>query len=209
MAEAYFYFASPIYVSDHPEYLPVVSEVSEEMLSKITDDPHEIYPMVNTENFALDSRLEDFCRFLAEQGHSILKAQGYAMEDFGVSVDALWAQKHYKHSLMEQHVHGGSQLIGFYFLETPENCSRPLFHDPRPAKMQNYLTETNMSEVTLASGIVNFEPQPGKLIISNAWLPHSFGRHGSDEPLKFVHFNLGAFYAPHFPQNNTPTAEIV
>lgn len=209
MSEAYFYFASPVYVSDHPEHLSVVSEVSEEMLSKITDAPHEIYPMVNTENFALDPRLENFCRFLAEQGHSILKTQGYAMEDFGVSVDALWAQKHYKHSLMEQHVHGGPQLVGFYFLETPENCSRPLFHDPRPAKMQNYLPETNISEATLASGIVNFEPQPGKLIISNAWLPHSFGRHGSDEPLKFVHFNLGAFYSPYVSQSDVQAAEIV
>ena len=209
MAEAYYYFASPIYVADHPEYLATVSEVSEEMLSKITEEPDEIYPLLETENFALDSRIKDFCQFLGEKGHDILVSQGYAMQNYGMSVDSVWAQKHYKHSLMEQHVHGGSQLVGFYFLNAPENCSRPLFHDPRVGKMQNYLPESDPSQATLVSGAINFEPKQGRLIISNAWLPHSFTRHSASDPLTFVHFNLGAFYAPNVLQNNTPPAEIV
>jgi uncharacterized protein (TIGR02466 family) len=206
MSEAYFYFTSPIYISERPEFLPVVSEVSDEMLEKITHDPHELYPMFNSESFASDPRVADFVQFLAQQGWEILKSQGYAMENFSTQVDAAWTQKHYKHSLMEQHVHGGSQLVGFYFLETPENCSRAVFHDPRPGKLQGFLPEFNMSEATLASSMINFEPKPGMLIISNAWLPHSFGRHGSDEPLKFVHFNLSVMYTP---QCAAPAAEVV
>lgn len=209
MDEAYFYFASPIYVGDHPEYLPIVSEVSEEMLSKITEAPHELYPMHNSENFVFDSRLSDFCQFLSKEGYNILEAQGYAMDNYGVSIDALWAQKHYKHSLMEQHVHGGTQLVGFYFLEAPENCSRPLFHDPRAGKMQNYLPEADIGNATLSSGIINFEPKPGMLILSNSWVPHSFGRHGAEKPLKFVHFNLNAFYSPHASESTVSTAEVV
>jgi uncharacterized protein (TIGR02466 family) len=206
MSDAYFYFSSPIYVSEHPELLPVVSEVSEEMLARLTHDPHEIYPMFNTDNFAADPRMGEFCSFVAQAGWNVLKDQGYAMENFSVSVDSAWTQKHYKHSLMEQHVHGGSQLVGFYFLETPENCSRALFHDPRPGKLQGFLPESNASEATLASNIINFEPKPGMLILSNAWLPHSFGRHGADEPLKFVHFNLSVMYAP---QVTLSAAEVV
>jgi uncharacterized protein (TIGR02466 family) len=206
MSDAYFYFASPIYVSEHPEHIPVVSEVSDEMLAKLTHDPHELYPMFNSENFASDPRVADFVQFLAQQGWEVLKSQGYAMENFSVSVDSAWTQKHYKHSLMEQHVHGGSQLVGFYFLETPENCSRALFHDPRPGKLQGFLPESNTSEATLASNIINFEPKPGMLILSNAWLPHSFGRHGADEPLKFVHFNLSVMYTP---QVTVSAAEVV
>lgn len=212
MSSAYFYFASPIYVENKPEYLNVVSEVSEEALSKITNAPDELYPMYNSENFANDGRLEEFCKFLAMESNNILHDQGYDMRHFQAFVDVMWAQKHYKHSAMEQHVHGGPQLVGFYFLNAPENCSKALFHDPRPAKMQNYLPELNRSEATLASGMINFEPEAGQIIISNAWTPHSFSRHGSDEPLKFVHFNIGAFYSPQesIPaQQSTPTAEVV
>lgn len=206
MANAFLHFASPIYVSENKEFLSSISEVSEEMLAKLPSDPHEVYPMFHTENFASDPRAEGFCTFIAQTGWNILKKQGYAMDNFGVSVEAAWTQKHYRHSHMEQHVHGGAQLVGFYFLETPEGCSRALFHDPRPGKVQNFLPEANPTEATVASGIINFTPKPGLLIFSNSWLPHSFSRHASDEPLKFVHFNLGVV---HTPQNTCSTAEVV
>jgi hypothetical protein len=38
--------------------------------------------------------------------------------------------------------------------------------------------------------MINFIPEVGCLYISNAWLPHSFTKHGSDKPLKFIHINL-------------------
>jgi uncharacterized protein (TIGR02466 family) len=129
------------------------------------------------------------------------------MTNVSVMVDAVWTQEHHKHSLMEQHVHGfGTQLVGFFFLETPENCSRAMFHDPRGGKVQINLPEADMSVATPASNTINFAPEPGMMLISNAWLPHSFGRHGSDKPIKFVHFNLSVRY------NQTcaaPAAEVI
>ena len=207
--EAFYYFPSSVYVAKKPEFLEVVSEVSEEALKRITHDVHELYPMHNTDNYANDPRLIDFCTCLWQSGWSILQGQGYDMNTFDVMVDAAWTQEHYKHSLMEQHVHGGgSQLVGFYFLETPENCSRAMFHDPRGGKVQINLPEANMSNATPASNTINFAPEPGMLIISNAWLPHSFGRHGSEKPIKFVHFNLSVRYAA--PQTcAAPAAEVI
>lgn len=206
--EAYHYFPSPVYIAKKPEFLKAVNEVSNEALSRITHDVHELFPMHNTDNYASDSRLVDFCKCLWQSGWSILQGQGYDMANFNVMVDAAWTQEHYKHSLMEQHVHGGgSQLVGFYFLETPENCSRAMFHDPRGGKVQINLPEANMSNATPASNTINFAPEPGMLIISNAWLPHSFGRHGSDKPIKFVHFNLSVQYAPQVC--NTNAAEVI
>lgn len=206
--EAYSYFPSSVYVSKKPEFLEAVTEVSEEALKRITHDVHELYPMHNTDNYANDPRLIDFCKCLWQSGWNILQGQGYDMANFNVMVDAVWTQEHYKHSLMEQHVHGGgSQLVGFYFLETPENCSRAMFHDPRGGKVQINLPEADMSNATPASNTINFAPEPGMMLISNAWLPHSFGRHGSDKPIKFVHFNLSVQYAPQVCA--TSTAEIV
>jgi uncharacterized protein (TIGR02466 family) len=93
---------------------------------------------------------------------------------------------------MDQHVHGyGSQITGFYFLETPEDCSRVIFHDPRAGKVQIDLPEQNMNNATAASKMINFTPRPGMVIFANAWLAHSFTRHAANTPIKFVHFNLG------------------
>jgi hypothetical protein len=108
---------------------------------------------------------------------------------------------------MEQHTHKfGSQIIGFYFLETPENCSKLLVHDPRPAKMIIGLDEINSNEATEASDIVNFIPEPGLLVFTNGWLPHSFSRHESEEPIKFVHFNIGVLTVGKL---NIPDAPII
>jgi len=206
--DAYYYFPSPVYVAKKPEFLEIINEVSEEELKKITQDVNEIYPMHNTDNYAGDPRLVDFCKYLWQSGWNILNGQGYDMNSFNVMVDAVWTQEHYKHSLMEQHVHGGGgQLVGFYFLETPENCSRVMFHDPRGGKVQINLPEADMSNATPASNIINFQPEAGMMIVSNAWLPHSFGRHGSDKPIKFVHFNLSVQYAPQVCATNA--AEVI
>lgn len=206
--EAFHYFPSSVYLAQKPEFLESITEVSEEALSKITHDVHEIYPMHNTDNYVGDPRLAEFVKCLWQNGWDILQSQGYDMTNVSVMVDAVWTQEHHKHSLMEQHVHGfGTQLVGFYFLETPENCSRAMFHDPRGGKVQINLPEANMSNATPASNTINFAPEPGMMLISNAWLPHSFGRHGSDKPIKFVHFNLSVQYAPQ--ACSTSAAEVI
>ena len=207
MFDAYHYFPSPVYVAKMPEFLAAVSEVSEEALQRVPQEVHELFPMHHTENYANDVRLSEFNTTIARSGWDILQGQGYDMSIFEVLVDAVWTQEHYKHSLMEQHVHGaGTQLVGFYFLETPENCSRAMFHDPRGGKVQINLPEADVSAATPASNLINFAPEPGMMIISNAWLPHSFGRHGAEKPLKFVHFNLSVRYRP---QQACAAAEVI
>lgn len=119
------------------------------------------------------------------------------MEDKAMTFLEMWTQEHYKRSAMEQHVHnGGAQIVGFYFLEVPENSSLVVFHDPRIAKTMIDLPQSDQTQATVASSLINFEPRPGLLIFSNAWLAHSFTRHGSDKPLKFVHFNLATQQSP-------------
>ena len=70
--DAFYYFPSPVYVAKKPEFLEVVSEVSEEALQRITRDVHEIYPMHNTESFADDPRLVDFIKYPVSYTHLTL-----------------------------------------------------------------------------------------------------------------------------------------
>ena len=157
-----------------------------------------------------DPRLAEFTQFVGSTAWNILNEQGYAMNNFVTSFTEMWTQEHHKHSSMDQHVHGyGSQIVGFYFLETPENCSRVVFHDPRTAKIQINLPEQNVHSATVASSMINFEPKPGMLLFANSWLAHSFTRHAADKPIKFVHFNLTTNPMPMQEQTCPAPAEVI
>ena len=205
------HFPCPIYIIERPDFFETINVVSEEAL-KVQRKEHnldEIYPVYMTGNYFGDSRIAGFSEFVGATAWNILNEQGYAMQDKAVSFTEMWTQEHHKHSSMEAHVHGfGSQIVGFYFLETPENCSHVVFHDPRSGKVQIDLPEQDLNKATPASKAINFTPKPGMMIFTNSWLSHSFTRHAAEQPIKFVHFNLTVIPAP---QAGTvpPAAEIV
>lgn len=204
-----YHFPCPIYLTERPDFLDVVKKVSEESLEiqRKTHELNEIYPVVMSGSFYADLRIAKFSEFVGATAWNILNEQGYAMQDKAVQFTEMWTQEHHKHSSMDSHVHGfGSQIVGFYFLETPENCSRVVFHDPRAAKVQIDLPEQDVSMATPASKMINFEPKPGLMIFANSWLAHSFTRHASELPIKFVHFNLTVIPQQSCP---APAAEIV
>ena len=190
---AWTYFPSVIYTIEKPEFLETVKEVSNERLkaAKAVRKLDPIYPVMMTDNLLNDPRMVDFCSYVGGTAWNILQGQGYAMDGLNTSFESMWTQEHHKHSLMEQHVHGfGAQLVGFYFLEVPEKSSNVVFHDPRAGKVQGSIPEANMANATAASNAINFTPKPGLLMFANSWLPHSFGRHAANKPMKFVHFNM-------------------
>lgn len=206
-----YHFPCPIYLIERPDFLEKVLEVSEEYLDAQHKEREldEIYPVYMSGSYYADPRIAEFSEFVGATAWNILNEQGYAMEDKVVSFTEMWTQEHHKHSSMDQHVHGfGSQIVGFYFLETPEGCSRAVFHDPRSAKVQIDLPEQDMSVATPASKMINFEPKPGLLIFANAWLAHSFTRHAANKPIKFVHFNLSVQMAQQ-SCSVQPAAEII
>jgi len=191
-----YYFPTTIYKVDAAQYLPAVREVAMESVGKAKEHKkgrgiNHIYPVNMSMNFHADPRIADFSGYVKQLSHDILDAQGYRMDLFETAFSEMWLQEHYKHSSMEQHVHGfGAQIVGFYFLDTPEYCSNLVLHDPRAGKVQLNLPEKDMREVTYGSNQVVFNPEPGMLVFTNAWLPHSFTRHGANDPIRFVHFNV-------------------
>jgi uncharacterized protein (TIGR02466 family) len=207
-----YHFPCPIYLIERPDFLETVKEVSEEFLDiqRKTHELNEIYPVIMSGNYFGDSRVAKFTEFIGSTAWNILSEQGYAMQDKAVQFTEMWTQEHHKHSAMDAHVHGfGSQIVGFYFLETPKDSSLVMFHDPRAAKVQIDLPEQNITLATPASKMINFVPKPGMMIFANSWLAHSFSRHAAEQPIKFVHFNLTVIYSPEQSGNITEPVEIV
>jgi len=191
-----FYFQTGVYIIKKPEFLSAVKTVADEnlgKLEKIKPELDEIYPVRMSENLSGDARIQEFAQMVAGTGWNILNSQGYDMDKLQTFFTEMWCQEHFKHSGMEQHVHAGAaQLVGFYFLETPENCSMACIHDPRPSKVQIALPMRDPNQPSEANPMLFFKPEAGMLMFTNAWLAHSFTRHASSEPCKFIHFGLGA-----------------
>jgi hypothetical protein len=202
------FFPSMVYTIEKTNFLEDVKAVTNEAFKKIEEanpELHPVFPVRITGNLWEDPRMQPFCEYVASTAWNILDNQGYNMRLFQTTFSELWGQEHHKYSLMEQHVHGGGvHLVGFYFLETPEGCAKPVIHDPRIGKVQINLPEKDMAQVSLVSNQVYFDPKPGLLLFAPSWLQHSFSRHESDLPSKFLHFNIVVI--PNPPAINGETA---
>lgn len=190
--EEFVYFPTLVYKLKKPEFLESVSEVSEEFLTKNKLNKTNNDFCLMSENYYNDTRISNFSSYVLNTAWNILNNQGYNMVNLATYFSEMWSQEHYKNSVMEQHVHGnGSQIVAFYFLETPKDCSKLVIHDPRPGKVQINLEEHNPSLATAASQMINFQPEAGDLFLLNSYVAHSFTRHLSkSKPIKFVHMNI-------------------
>jgi uncharacterized protein (TIGR02466 family) len=205
----YSYFPTNTYTILKPEFLDQVKPVAYEYLEKIKSEYpiNEMYPFYQTYNFYNDNRISDFSNYIVNTAWQILNSQGYGMQEKTTRFTSMWLQSHHKYSMMERHIHpDDSQIIGFYFLDTPENCNRMIIHDPRSAKVQISMQENDATELSYASNMIYFAPEPGMLYFINSWVPHSFSKNGSDDPCNFIHFNIKVDNAI---VNIPPPAEVI
>lgn len=196
------HFVSVMYTIDKPEFLQDVKEAADNALALAEQERpiNATYPMVMSGSLSGLPKTAALEQFIAQAGWTVLDNQGYDMALFNTVVSEFWAQKHLHFSGMEQHVHPyGVLLSGFYFLECPDGGSMVELHDPRPGKVQASLPIKDTSIIREANNSVYVKPSPGLLLISNSWLPHSFTRNTSTEPVKFIHFNISVMSAQQGP----------
>ncbi len=187
------YFVTPIYITKQPQFLETVKTIATDSIKQVHGKakPNKIHPVLMSGNMLEDSRIEEFASFVGSTAWNILASQGYAMDQFNTTFTEMWCQEHYQTSSMDHHTHpGGNLLVGFYFLDTPEGCPPVVIHDPRPGRVMLDLPQVDVNQLSLASTMVNFIPEPGMMMFAPAWLAHSFNRNASKAPFRFVHFNL-------------------
>jgi hypothetical protein len=184
------YFSTPIYRIEVPGFIEEILPVFDEYVSK-SHQCNDKHLAKMTANMAGDERILPFATYVIESSWNILASQGYRMNDKLTYFHSLWGQEYGKMGGMDEHVHNdGVQLVGFYFLECPKDCPKVVVFDPRIGKVQLSIAEADRSKLTEASQRVVFDPQPGVLYITNAWLAHAFTKNSSEEPFKFIHFNV-------------------
>jgi len=95
--------------------------------------------------------------------------------------DNMWANVNYKHAHNRNHVHPGALWSGVYYVQTPKNCGRIWFTDPRgEAHMDLAVLDPTKPKPLNQWREVYYEPVAGRLIMFPGWLTHEVEPNLSD-----------------------------
>jgi uncharacterized protein (TIGR02466 family) len=180
-----------------PQHLDVLRKVTKVYLddARKKNKLDKTFPVVQGDNMFADPKIQPFADFVSGAANQILVSQGYNMTGLKMAYTEMWAQEHQTGSGHEEHIHGGNQISGFYFLDVPKDGPRMVFHDPKAAKVYATLPEDDITQATIASNMINYTPEPGMFIFTNSWLPHTIQRNASKQPIRLIHFNLAVTMA--------------
>ena len=141
-----------------------------------------------------DERFAELALLVKNTSKNILEDQGFDLSNYTLDYTEMWIQKfaYEGGGHQDTHVHWDNHVSGFYFVECSDKTSRPIFHDPRPARMMLNLPIKNHSKLCPAMERQIFSVKPGTLLLFNSWLPHQFSVDNGVDPFRFIHFNLQA-----------------
>jgi len=202
-----FHFTTSIYSAHRPEFISDIKPIFDEYVNvlKKDKDVNDVYPGIMTHLMNDDTRVEMLSRYVADVAWDILDNQGYNVDNFYTYIQSMWGQYHPRTSNMEQHSHGeSSQLVGFYFIDVPNDSSQAYFYDPRAVKTHAGLPIKNADKLMTSHDSVYYVPKAGDIIITNSWLAHSFTRNKNIMPFNFLHFNIGVVAADMIEEADRP-----
>ena len=184
--EGYAYFPAIVYRDERPDFVENVLPTCVQRLSDVRDD---MWALVQSAHLGNEPVLREVADYLLVSSVEILRGQGYDTSKYDFYLQGFWAQELGKHASTNVHVHKNSQICGWLFLETPENGAYPVYYDTRANKNMVELDYFQGSEITNATGMINFNNvKPGTILFSNSWMQHQLVGGGSNTPTRCVHF---------------------
>jgi uncharacterized protein (TIGR02466 family) len=183
--DAFAYFPSIVYRDERPEWVDYTKQV----VQRYYDAAPQGGDILQTHQMASDPDLKFLVDYILASSVDILRSQGYDVDKYEFSVSALWGQDVKCNGGTNVHVHKNSQICGWFFLETPEGGSYPVYYDPRIQKQMIELDFAQSKEVTNATASVHFNNlKPGTVLMANSWLQHQLTQNVSQVETKSMHF---------------------
>jgi len=183
--DAYTYFPSAIYREEHPDWVGYTLQVAQKYYAAAQNGG----VMAQTDHMANDPDLKFLVDYLVLASNTILREQGYDVDKYDLYVAGLWGQDVKCNGSTNVHVHKNSQICGWFFLETPEGGSYPVYHDPRMNKQMIELDYVQSTELTNASTTVHFNNvKPGTILMANSWMQHQLTPNMAQTETKSIHF---------------------
>jgi len=179
------YFPSCIYRDEQPEWVGYTRQVVQKYYDAVISGS----AVDQTAHMANDSDLKFLVDYLVLASDTILREQGYDMDKYELYVSGLWAQDVKCTGGTNVHVHKNSQICGWFFLETPEGGSYPIYHDTRMNKQMVELDYVQGTELVNASSYIHFNNlKPGTILMANSWMQHQLTQNTAQTETKSVHF---------------------
>ena len=214
------YFGTPIFGTGMPEFLkssikftdpyikqaiknhkPIIAKRKKELGLNIGDFgvAYQSTTLLNDENLApLRDKVGAIC-------HDFLTSSGFNLSKHIVTMPEMWVQEFSlkgggTHAM---HIHPNTHVVGFYFLKSSKRTSALIFHNPNSGARALYLPPKDEKALTFANDTVNFEVEPGSLILSPSYLPHEFTVDPGVDPFRYIHFTVQAIPNPEPADANT------
>ena len=185
--QAFAYFPAMVYRDEHPDWVGYIRAVTQ----KHFDAPQVNSPIKQTGHMADDPALKFLVDYLLQSAVEILRSQGYAVDQYDFYVSGLWGQDVNCMGGTDVHVHKNSQISGWFFLDTPDSGSYPVYYDTRKNKEMVELDFIQDNEVLNATSSIHFKNvQPGTVMFSNSWMQHQLTQNVSQEKTKSIHFTV-------------------
>jgi len=183
--ESYAYFPSVVYREEHPDWVDYTLQVAQKYYAAAQNGG----AVAQTMHMANDLDLKFLVDYLVLASDTILRSQGYDVDKYELYVSGLWGQDVKCTGGTNVHVHKNSQICGWFFLETPEGGSYPVYHDPRMNKQMVELDYVQGAELTNASSYVHFNNvKPGTVLMANSWMQHQLTQNMAQAETKSIHF---------------------
>ena len=180
------YFGTPIFGTGMPEFLKSSIKFTDPYIKQAIKN-HK--PIIAKRKKELGLNIGDFG--VAYQSTTLLNDENLApLRD---KVGATHAM----------HIHHNTHVVGFYFLKSSKRTSALIFHNPNSGARALCLPPKDEKALTFANDTVNFEVEPGSLILSPSYLPHEFTVDPGVDPFRYIHFTVQAIPNPEPADANT------
>jgi uncharacterized protein (TIGR02466 family) len=137
----------------------------------------------------VDAGLEELEQFIMDAARTFLE-KALRLPPRRLEVQRSWINIFKPGAQEAQHSHDGSLLSCSYYVEAPEDCGCIVLPDPIGAR-RSYREFTNtVGSDVLTRREIAVEPQPGRLVMFESWLPHYVQCNKSDRVRISIALNL-------------------
>jgi len=203
------YFSSPIYSIEIPEWVNDVNKVCNKYIKEAKKNNNKTIKerekkfnkkigdhgiSYHSSSLINDPALKELQEYIGETSWNILDNMGHDLKNYELFWTEFWVQEFGEKGggHHEGHVHYDNHISGFYFLKCSEKTSKPVFHDPRTAKLMTQLPLKNENDINLGTDKIHYNPKPGTMIFFPSYMEHQYVVDDGVEPFRFIHFNLQA-----------------
>lgn len=136
-----------------------------------------------------DAKLGELEEIAIRAGNSFL-VETLKLPPRRLEIERAWINLFRPGAQEAQHSHDGSLFSCSYYVEAPEGCGNIVFPDPIGARRSYREFTQTAADNFLTVREMTFEPQPGRLIMFESWIPHAVHCNKSDKTRISIAINL-------------------